>query len=224
LQVGQQVYAIGNPFGLNSTITTGIISSLNRTLKAENGRVMENIIQTDAAINPGNSGGPLLDSAGRLIGINTAIFSPTGASAGIGFAVPVNTARRIANDLIQYGRVIRPYLGLNISLPVTPAIARAIGVPPVEGLMVGNVQSGTPAAQAGIKGGDRVLQVGNRRILLGGDIITLMDGKPVQNIGHFVNYIESKQPGDTVVLQIIRAGKPANVSIRLEERPAGRGE
>lgn len=219
LQVGQLVYAIGNPFGLNSTLTTGVISSLGRTLKAENGRLMENIIQTDAAINPGNSGGPLLNSAGQLIGINTAIFSPSGSNAGIGFAIPANSARRIAEDLISYGHVIRPYLGIEIGIEINPASAEALNLPVKQGLMVARVVKGAPAERAGIQSAGKSLIVGNRRIPIGGDIITAYDGHPAESTDKFSNYVESKRPGDTLRLDINRNGKPITVAVTLSERP-----
>jgi putative serine protease PepD len=219
LQVGQKVYAIGNPFGLTSTLTTGVISSLGRTLRAENGRVMENIIQTDAAINPGNSGGPLLDSAGRLIGVNTAIFSPSGASAGIGFAVPVNTARRVVDDLIRHGRVIRPYLGLQLGLDVTPAVAEALSLPVKAGVLVGFVMPGSPAAQAGIQGGSEDLLIGNRRLRLGGDIITAIDNQPVSTASQLMNRVDAKRPGDTIRLTLSRRGHLVTLPIQLAEKP-----
>jgi S1-C subfamily serine protease len=219
LMVGQKVYAIGNPFGLKSTLTTGVISSLGRTLKAENGRVMDNIIQTDAAINPGNSGGALLDSQGRLIGINTAIFSPSGANVGIGFAVPVNTSRRIANDLIQYKRVIRPYIGIQPGLEVTPYIAKALNLPTEQGVMIGNVVPGSPAAAGGLHGGKRQW-VGNQAVVIGGDIVTAVDNRPITTTDSFLNYIETRRPGDSVELTVINAqGKSRRVIIRLVERP-----
>jgi S1-C subfamily serine protease len=219
LQVGQKVFAIGNPFGLKSTLTTGVISSLGRTLKAENGRVMDNIIQTDAAINPGNSGGALLDSLGRLIGINTAIFSPSGANVGIGFAVPVNTSRRIANDLIQFKRVIRPYLGIQPGLELSPYIASALKLPTPQGLMIGRVVPNSPAAKAGLKGGQRQW-VGNQAIVIGGDIVTAVDGRPITTADSFLNYIETKRPGETVELTVISTqGQSRRVTLNLVERP-----
>jgi putative serine protease PepD len=219
LQVGQQVYAIGNPFGLTSTLTTGVISSLGRTLKAENGRMMENIIQTDAAINPGNSGGPLLDSSGRLIGINTAIFSPSGTSAGIGFAIPVNTARRIFDDLIRYGRIIRPYLGVQAGIPVSPPLARKLGMPPIQGIMVERVQPGSPAALAGIQPGSKPIQAGNRVFLLGGDVITHVDGRPIETPDALMNIIDSKHPGEVIQLRLQRGAQSLNATVTLRERP-----
>ncbi len=219
LQVGQNVYAIGNPFGLNSTLTTGVISSLNRTLRAPNGRLMENIIQTDAAINPGNSGGPLLDSAGNLIGINTAIFSPTGSNAGIGFAIPVNRAKKVADDLIQYGRVIRPYLGATFSLEVTPRVAKALDLPVSQGVMIGEVYPNSPAQKAGLQGGQQKVLVGNREIDLGGDIILEIDNHPVTSADEMISTIESKEPGDKVTLKVFRRGDLLNINVVLKERP-----
>lgn len=219
LQVGQMVYAIGNPFGLNSTLTTGVISSLGRTLKAENGRLMENIIQTDAAINPGNSGGPLLNSAGQLIGINTAIFSPSGSNAGIGFAIPVNSARRIAEDLISTGHVVRPYLGIEIGLEINPHVAEALKLPVKQGLMIARVLKNAPAEKAGLHGSGKVIAVGNRQIPVGGDILVAYDGLPATSAERFMNYVESKRPGDTIQLKVNRNGEPLNIPVKLEERP-----
>jgi putative serine protease PepD len=219
LQVGQMVYAIGNPFGLNSTLTTGIISSVGRTLKAPNGRLIEGVIQTDAAINPGNSGGPLLNSMGQVIGINTAIFSPSGSSAGIGFAVPSNAARRIAQDLISTGRVIHPYLGIEIGLEITPGIAQALDLPVKHGLMIGRVVSNTPASAAGLRAANKALAVGNRRIPLGGDIVIAYDGQTADSTERFMNYVEAKRPGEIVILNTIRDGKPLTLTIKLAERP-----
>jgi S1-C subfamily serine protease len=219
LQVGQMVYAIGNPFGLNSTLTTGVISSLGRTLKAQNGRLMENIIQTDAAINPGNSGGPLLNSAGQLIGINTAIFSPSGSNAGIGFAIPVNSARRIAEDLIATGHVVRPFLGIEIGMEINPHLAEALNLPVKHGLMVARVLNAAPAEKAGLHGAGKVLVIGNRQIPVGGDIIVAYDGQPAVSAERFMNYIESKRPGGTVRFSINRNGQTMNLDVKLEERP-----
>ncbi|MEB3287728.1 MAG: trypsin-like peptidase domain-containing protein [Vampirovibrionales bacterium] len=222
LMVGQSVYAIGNPFGLKSTLTTGVISSVGRTLRAPNGRLIENVIQTDAAINPGNSGGALLNSAGQLIGINTAIFSPSGTSAGIGFAVPSNTARRIADDLIQKGRIIRPLLGLQVGMEVNPSIAKALKLPTPYGLMITNVAAGGPAAKAGIKGPTQELMIGNRRLLLGGDIIIGVDDQKVESADHFINYVENKRPNDVIQLKVIRDERTLALPVTLGERPQAR--
>ncbi len=219
LQVGQMVYAIGNPFGLNSTLTTGVISSLGRTLKAPNGRLIEGVIQTDAAINPGNSGGPLLDSSGQLIGINTAIFSPSGSSAGIGFAIPANSARLIAEDLIAHGHLIRPFLGMEIGLELNPHIAEALNLPVKKGFTVARVVANSPAQKAGLQPADKVLVVGNRQIPVGGDIIVNYDGKAAENADQFINYVEAKRPGDTLTLKVNRNGKTLTLSVVLAERP-----
>lgn len=219
LKVGQMVYAIGNPFGLNSTLTTGVISSLGRTLKAKNGRVIEGIIQTDAAINPGNSGGALLNSSGQLIGINTAIFSPSGSSAGIGFAVPVKAAQRIAEDLIAHGRILRPYIGAEIGMVITPELGRALKLPVQRGLMVSGVAANSPASVAGIRPASEVVIIGNRRAPVGGDIIMKYDGIAAENIDRFINYVESKRPGEKIRLTLNRNGQQLMVNLTLAERP-----
>jgi len=219
LQVGQFVYAIGNPFGLNSTLTNGVISSLNRTLRAPNSRLIENIIQTDAAINPGNSGGPLLDSSGNLIGINTAIFSPTGSNAGIGFAIPVNRAKKVATDLIQYGYVIRSYLGTTLSLEITPQIAKALKLPINHGLMVAEVAPNSPAAYAGIRPGTQAVLAGNRQIMLGGDIILAINDRPITTADSFISDIESRPPGQTITLSVLHDNQVKNISVILKQRP-----
>lgn len=221
LQVGQKVLAIGNPFGLKNTLTTGIVSSLGRRLEARNGRLMENIIQTDAAINPGNSGGALLDSSGRLVGINTAIFSPSGASSGIGFAIPVDSIMRLANDLIQYGRIIRPYMGLTIGLEVTPRVARILGLPVSNGLMVAQVEPGSPAAQAGLVGGSRAIPTARGQLLIGGDLIVQVDSRRIESVDDFLNYVDAKRPGDVVTLKVVRDGVALEKRLKLAQRPAG---
>ena len=174
LQVGQKVLAIGNPFGLGLTLTTGIISSLGRTIRSEVGTMIEDVIQTDASINPGNSGGPLLNSEGEMIGINTAIISPTGGSVGIGFAIPVNTAKRLVPQLISKGYVSYAYLGASVQ-PVIPELARALGLKVENGAMVIEVIPGGPADKAGLKGGNRQFQVGNFSLIVGGDVVTKID-------------------------------------------------
>ena len=224
LRVGQFVVAIGNPFGLERTLTVGVISSLERVIKSPDGRFIGEAIQTDAAINPGNSGGPLLDLAGRVIGVNTAILSPSRASAGIGFAVPVNTVRRVVPQLIAHGRYPHPWLGVQL-LDLTPERAHAfrqagMQVPVEEGLLVIEVVSGGPADRAGIRGGDRVVRVGNARILLGGDIITAINGEPVADFQELTVYLETQtRVGDTIEVTIIRDGEERNVQVTLGERP-----
>lgn len=218
LIVGQKVLAIGNPFGFERTLTVGIISSLGRTIKAEGGRMIRGIIQTDAAINPGNSGGPLLNSGGEIIGINTAIFSPSGGSVGVGFAIPIETAKRIIPELIRHGYVARPYLGIS-GQEMFPALAKALRLQVREGIMVVEVVPLSPAQRAGLKGGDETVQVGNMLVRVGGDLITEIDGTKVRTFAELSDYIDSKQPDETVRLTIHRKGRASVVEVKLRERP-----
>jgi S1-C subfamily serine protease len=220
LVVGQKVLVIGNPFGFERTLTVGIVSSLGRSIRADNGRLIRGIIQTDAAINPGNSGGPLLNSSGEVIGVSTAIFSPSGGSVGVGFAVPINTAKRIIPELITRGYVARPYLGIT-GHEVFPALAQALRLPAKEGIMVVEVTPGSPAQRAGIRGGDRAVQVGNMIVRVGGDIITEVDQMKVRTFEELSDFIDGKRPGDTVTLTFNRQGKLTVVEVRLRERPRG---
>jgi S1-C subfamily serine protease len=220
LLVGQKVLVIGNPFGLDRTLTVGIISSLGRSIRADNGRSIRGIIQTDAAINPGNSGGPMLNSSGEVIGVSTAIFSPSGGSVGVGFAVPINTAKRIIPELINRGYVARPYLGI-AGHEIIPALVQALRLPVKEGIMVVDVTPGSPAQRAGIRGGDRAVQVGNMIVRVGGDIITEVDQVKVRTFEELSDFIDAKQPGDTVALTFNRQGKLNVVEVRLRERPRG---
>jgi S1-C subfamily serine protease len=206
LQVGQSVYAIGNPFGLDQSLTTGVISALGREIESVTRRPIQGVIQTDAAINPGNSGGPLLDSAGRLIGVNTAIYSPTGASAGIGFAIPVDTVNRIVSELIRHGKIIRPGLGVQIA---EEQIAERLGVP---GVLVVDVVPGGPAAKAGIRPTRREA---SGRVRLG-DIITAIDGKKTESPNALYIALESYRVGDTVSVSLLREGKPLQTKVTLE--------
>jgi S1-C subfamily serine protease len=206
LLVGQNVFAIGNPFGLDQTLTTGIISALGREIKAENGRTITGVIQNDAAINPGNSGGPLLDSAGRLIGVNTAIFSPSGSSAGIGFAVPVDTVNRVVPQLIRYGRVVRPGLGIRIA---DDATARRLHLP---GVLIMQNEAGGAAEAAGLQG----TRWDDRGGLILGDIIVGLDSTPVRTSDDLLNALETHQVGDTVQLDIIRDKQRKRFSITLQ--------
>ena len=208
LQVGQKVFAIGNPFGLDQTLTTGIVSALGRQIKSVTGRTIHDVIQTDAAINPGNSGGPLLDSAGRLIGVNTAIFSPSGASAGIGFAVPVRQVNQGVPQLSRYGRIIRPALG------ITPAPARLVRELGLSGLLILDVQPGSAAAKAGLRGTSQV-----RGGLVLGDVIIGVDGEKVGSYGQLRDILEAHKVGDTVTLDLLRSGRRVQVEVTLE--PAG---
>ncbi|NOY65491.1 MAG: trypsin-like serine protease [Nitrospirae bacterium] len=217
LQVGQKVYAIGNPFGLNSTLTTGIISALGRPLTTESGRVIENVIQTDAPINPGNSGGPLLDTSGRLIGINTAIFTPSGGNIGIGFAIPVNTARELIPDLIRYGKVRRPWIGI-IGVPLWRELSQALGLSVNKGILVSEVVPGGPADKAGIRGGTIPVEISGTIIYLGGDIIVSMDGKPVGSMEDIKRILKGKKEGDSVLVRIVRKNRIYEKTIRVRLR------
>lgn len=217
LEVGQRVLAIGNPFGLQGTLTTGIISSLGRTMRARNGRLMEDIIQTDASINPGNSGGPLLNTKGEMIGINTAIFSPVGASVGIGFAIPINTVKKAIPHLISKGYVSRPWLGI-VGQEITPEFANLLRLK-APGILIAEIVTKSPAHKAGLKSGRERVRVGNFIITMGGDLITSVDANKVNTMDELVSYVESKNIGDTVRINIFRGNKPMIVNVRLEERP-----
>jgi|MudIll2142460700_1097286.scaffolds.fasta_scaffold49074_2 S1-C subfamily serine protease len=209
LQVGQKVYAIGNPFGLDFTLTTGIVSALGRTIQGVSGATIFDVVQTDAAINPGNSGGPLLDSAGRLIGVNTAIYSPSGASAGIGFAVPVDTVSRIIPELVAHGRVIRPILGVDLDERLSAYVTRRLGV---EGVLLRGVARGGGAAAAGLEG----TSVDRRGTVVPGDVVQDIDGKPVKSTSDLLGRLGSYRPGDTVTLTVWRDGKTRQVRVRLQ--------
>ena len=209
LRVGQKVNAIGNPFGLDYTLTTGIVSALGRTIQAVTGATIFDVIQTDAAINPGNSGGPLLDSGGRLIGVNTAIASPSGASAGIGFAVPVDTVSQIVPELIQYGRVVRPMLGVRLDDRLSAVVTRRLGV---EGVLIRDVPRGGGAAEAGLEG----TEVTRRGRLVPGHIIQRIDGKEVTSSDDIRGRLGSYRPGETVTLTVWRDGETSQVEVRLD--------
>lgn len=216
LLVGQRVLAIGNPFGFQSTLTTGVVSSLGRTVQTSDTTYIDEAIQTDAAINRGNSGGPLLNSHGEVIGINSAIFSPSGTAAGIGFAIPVNTARRVANDLITKGRVRHATLGAE-GRALWPDLAEALKLPVKQGVLIERVAPGGPAAQAGIRGGTRSVLAGLQELRIGGDILVAVDGKAVTTQVDLNLLLNRAQPGDTVTLTIIRAGKQFDVQVKLGE-------
>jgi 2-alkenal reductase len=209
LQVGQAALAIGNPFGLDQTLTTGVISALRRRLPTDGGREIADVIQTDAAINPGNSGGPLLDSGGRLIGVNTAIYSPSGASAGIGFAIPVDTVNRIVPQLIRDGRVPSPAIGVALA---GEGAAQRIGV---EGLVILDVAPGGPAARAGLRGVDRA--AGTL-----GDILVAADGRPLRRLADLVAALEARGVGAALPLTVLRAGRPQTVTVEIGDAQEGR--
>ena len=202
--MGQRVLAIGNPFGLDQTLTIGIVSALGRELESPTGRTIRDVVQTDAAINPGNSGGPLLDSAGRLIGVNTAIYSPSGGSAGIGFAVPVDTVKRLVPQIIRFGRPIELGIGI-VALP--DRWARQIGV---EGVVVQEVLPGSPAEDAGLRG----LDTSRRRIVLG-DVIVAVDGEPVRSDDELKHAFESAGDGEELTLTVERNGRERQVRVSV---------
>jgi len=213
LVVGQKVLAIGNPFGLDRTLTTGVISGLQRPIRARNGRLIEGAIQTDASINPGNSGGPLLDSHGRMIGINSQILSPSGASSGVGFAVPISIAKRVVPQLLQGGQVRRPKLG--ISTRDVEAFRNQVDLPVSDGVLILQVARGTGAANAGLRG---IQQTENGEVELG-DIILGINGEKVANSDDLFRVLEKHQIGETVQVQILRDGKRMTVPVRLMESP-----
>lgn len=217
LQVGQKVLAIGDPFGFQSTLTTGVVSALGRTVQTSETTFIDAAIQTDASINRGNSGGPLIDTHGEVIGINSAIYTPSGTAAGIGFAIPINTAKLIANDLITEGKVRRAYLGVQ-TIPVAGWLAEALDLPVQEGLLVEETTKGSPAAAAGIRGGDRAAQAGMRRIMIGGDVIVGLDGQKVANQFDINVVLNRKRPGDTVTVTVYRGAKKLDIPVKLGER------
>jgi S1-C subfamily serine protease len=215
LQVGQKVYAIGNPFGLAGTMTRGIISSI-RPVQEPDGMQIDEAIQTDAAINPGNSGGPLLNWHGEVIGINTLIASNVGQSAGIGFAIPVNTAKAVLNDLMTLGRVRRPALGVR-TIPITPELADQMGLTADSGLLIVQVVAGGAADRAGLRGGTERGYLGNTPIMLGGDLIVAIDGQDVQDQQDLSQVMNNHRAGDTVRLTIFRGKNKLDVTVTLGE-------
>jgi len=208
LQVGQKVFAIGNPFGLDYTLTTGVISALDRTIHEGDRREINHLIQTDAAINPGNSGGPLLDSSGRLIGINTAIYSPSGVSAGIGFAIPVDAVNRLVPQLIAYGKAVRPWLGVVANERIAAPILRRLGV---EGVLVLNVEADSPAALAGL----RPTRLNWDGSILTGDVILSVDGVKVSRYSLLSEQLDARKVGDNVLLNVWRNGRVFEMEVQL---------
>src|ERR1700720_1008656 len=215
LQVGQRVYAIGNPFGLAGTLTQGIVSSI-RQVQEPNGPVIEEAIQTDAAINPGNSGGPLLNWHGEVIGINTMIASPVGQSAGIGFAIPINTAKAVVNDLVTLGRVRRPALGIR-TIPIDPEVANELGLAADYGLLIVQAVPGSSADRAGLRGGSDRAYLGNTPIMIGGDLIVAIDGEKVESQQILAQIMNKHRAGDTVKVTIFRGKKQLEVPVVLGE-------
>lgn len=217
LKVGQKALAIGNPFGLDKTLTVGIISSLGRTMRATNGRLIRDVIQTDAAINPGNSGGPLLNGDGKLIGVNTAIFSPVNGSIGIGFAIPANAVKKILPELIEKGYVRRPWLGIT-GQTIDASDAGPLGLDGA-GVLIADVYKGSPAHKAGLRGSSRNVRLGNVIIAAGGDLITAVNGMAVKSMDEFNGIMDSSEIGSTITVKLIRDGKVRSISVSLEEMP-----
>jgi putative serine protease PepD len=218
LRIGQKVLAIGNPFGLERTLTTGVISSLGRTIRSEGGFLMEDIVQTDAAINPGNSGGPLLNSEGEIIGINSAIISPTGGNVGIGFAIPVNTAKRLIPELISKGYVTYPWIGATIQTLI-PEVAKYLKLKIERGALIAEVVKGGPADKAGLKGGSQRVQVGNMIVLVGGDIVVKADDQEIKTNEELIRYVREKKIGNSVTFKVYRKDKYEDLKVTLGERP-----
>jgi len=226
VQVGDPTVAIGNPFGLDRTLTTGVVSALQRRISAPNGFGIDNVIQTDAAINPGNSGGPLIDAAGRVIGINSQIATGgggaagSGGSVGIGFAVPVNTAKEVIPQIKREGRVERAYMGIS-GVGIDQSLA-PLNLSTKSGVLVQEATEGGPAAEAGIRGGDpgSSASISGGQVALGGDIIQRIDGKVTDSMDDVVRIIDSKKPGDVVTVDVLRDGRTASVKVKLEQRPA----
>jgi S1-C subfamily serine protease len=215
LQVGQKVYAIGNPFGLAGTMTRGIVSSI-RPVKEPNGATIDEAIQTDAAINPGNSGGPLMNGHGEVIGINTMILSSVGQNAGIGFAIPINTAKAVLNDLVTLGRVRRPELGVQ-TIPIGPELADQMGLPVDFGLLIVKVLPGRAAERSGLRGGTERAYLGNIPIMLGGDLIVAIDGENVQDQQDLAQIMNAHRAGDTVKVTVYRGKQKVDVNVTLGE-------
>jgi S1-C subfamily serine protease len=217
LKVGQKVLAIGNPFALERTLTVGIVSGLGRPIQISRQNIVRDMIQTDASINPGNSGGPLLDTQGRIIGINTMIYSPSGGSVGIGFAVPVNTAKRVVAELIEHGKVTRGWIDASL-VQLFPALVQYGKLPVNEGLLVSRTTRNGLAEKAGIRQGTESVRYGSSVIYLGGDIIVKANGLPIVSLADLYSALESKKPGDQIEIEVVRAGKPVKLKVVLANR------
>jgi S1-C subfamily serine protease len=222
LQVGDPVVAIGNPFGLDRTVTTGIVSALQRKIEAPNGFSIEHVIQTDAAINPGNSGGPLIDGRGRVIGINSQIATAGGGgNIGIGFAIPVNTAKKIADELKKKGSVKHAFLGIT-GVSITSSMSQSLNLPTDKGVLIQTTTG--PAKKAGVKGGDTQITLGGSNLVLGGDVLTAIDGKKVKSMDDVIAIVDSKKPGDEVTLELLRGQKRRTATVTLGDRPESAGQ
>jgi S1-C subfamily serine protease len=222
--VGDPTVAIGNPFGFDRTLTTGVVSALQRQIQAPDGYTIENVIQTDAAINPGNSGGPLIDAGGRVIGINSQIATggSGNGSVGIGFAVPIDTAKKVVTDLREHGRVERPWLGVQY-VPIDDSL-KALDLPSDHGLLVQSVEPGGPASHAGMRGGTDPVDLNGSSLTLGGDVITKIDGRDVKTAEDVRVVLEDKQPGDSIEVVVVRGGGEKTLDVELGNRPAGKTE
>jgi S1-C subfamily serine protease len=221
VKVGDGAIAIGNPYGLDRTVTSGIISALQRQISAPNGFTISDVIQTDAAINPGNSGGPLIDAGGRVIGINSQIATGTGSngSVGIGFAVPINTAKSVAQQIIDGGSVQHAYLGIE-GADLSPELAKVLNLDVDEGVLVQKVTPDGPAANAGIEAGNATVGMAGAEVKAGGDVITAIDGKPITGMEDLIAAVNAKQPGDSVTLTVLSGGSSHDVTVKLGNRPA----
>jgi S1-C subfamily serine protease len=217
LKVGQKVLAIGNPFALERTLTVGIVSGLGRPIQISRQNIVRNMIQTDASINPGNSGGPLLDSQGRMIGINTMIYSPSGGSVGIGFAVPVDTAKRVVSELIEHGKVRRGWIDATV-VQLFPALVQYAKLPVSEGLLISRTRRNGLAEKAGISQGSEPVRYGSSVIYLGGDVLVMVNNIKVATLADLYSSLENNKPGDQVEIEVIRAGKPVKIKVTLADR------
>ncbi|MEE9615142.1 MAG: trypsin-like peptidase domain-containing protein [Thermodesulfobacteriota bacterium] len=217
LKVGQRVLAIGNPFGLEGSLTIGIVSSLGRTMRAANGKLIRGIIQTDAAINPGSSGGPLLDNDGKVVGVNTAIFSPVEGSVGIGFAIPVDTIKQIVPELVEKGYVARPWLGIS-GQDIDTTFAKVLGLPS-PGVLIADVFKDSPAAGVGLKGSTGYTRLGNILVAVGGDLITAINGTTLNSMDEMGQILNNLAIGETVSINVARDNDTMEFELRLEEMP-----
>ncbi|HEX3562405.1 MAG TPA: trypsin-like peptidase domain-containing protein [Solirubrobacterales bacterium] len=218
VEVGDPVVAIGNPFALDRTVTSGIVSALQRQIQAPNGFSISDVIQTDAAINPGNSGGPLIDGAGQVIGINSQIESQSGGNEGVGFAVPIKTAADVVSQLENGGQVHQAYLGISGG-DITPEIAHALNLPVTQGVLIERVLSGGPADDAGIKGATGQATISGQTFPVGGDIITKVDGKPITGMDDVVSAVNDHKPGDEITLTVFSGSQQKDVTVKLGDRP-----
>jgi S1-C subfamily serine protease len=217
LKVGQKVLAIGNPFALERTLTVGIVSGLGRPIQISTNNIIRDMIQTDASINPGNSGGPLLDTKGKMIGINTMIYSPSGGSVGIGFAVPINTAKRVVAEILEYGKVKRGWIDFT-PVQIFPSLVRYAKLPVEAGLLVSRTRHNGFAERAGLRQGTEPVQYGRSVIYLGGDIITSVDGMKTNSLADLYSALEDNKPGETIKVEILRAGKAQTLDVVLSDR------